>query len=271
MRSRGEDAREPRSAAITPSAAVLLVGAIHAVRISIAAPAHRDAVPVLTLELVELAAWRAVFLQGQGEGQQSAGTAPAATASHPASAPQDQALSPSWGWGTPGSSSVPSPTRGEGEGAGREPLLSVLYLVRAIRTVVVPIALPPAGDAAAVGTGELALGAGSGCWGHRTEGSQGRRLQAGLRGQKVSLANSLGGAQADTDTHPVALGTGWVQAEPGELPERGTADTSSQPPSHPTPGLPSSCGEMGFSGGTMDIQTHFWQCPTTLVPQAVLH
>ena len=57
-----------------------------------------------------------------------------------------------------------------------------------------------------------------------------------------------------------------MQAELGELPERGTADTTSQPPSHPTPGLPAPCGEIGFSGGTMAIQTRFWQLPGCMCP-----
>lgn len=59
---------------VTQAAAALLVAAIHAVSIGVAAPAHRDAVPVLALELVELAAWRAVFLrEGRGTGEDEAG------------------------------------------------------------------------------------------------------------------------------------------------------------------------------------------------------
>lgn len=87
---------ERRSTTLTSSATVFLVSAVHAVGVSITAPAHGDAVSVLALELVKLAARRAVFLQREGRGQRSAGTArtmagscPVATArsrpSHPVS------------------------------------------------------------------------------------------------------------------------------------------------------------------------------------------
>lgn len=153
--------REPHSTAITPSATVLLVGAVHAVCICIAAPAHGDAVPVLALELVEFAAWRAVFLQGKCKGQWLAETALAVAASRPVTAARTRLSAPRGGGRPPAEAYwvgyVPTPTRGQGKRAGREPLPSVPYLVRAICTVVVPITLPPASDAATVGTGELTL------------------------------------------------------------------------------------------------------------------
>jgi len=104
---------------------------------------------------------------------------------------QDQALSPDFVAGDhrqrqTGRDMSPLPR------VGREPLPSVLYLVRAIRTVVVPIALPPPGNAAAVGTRELALRAGPGCWGQRTQGVP---LSTGCEGRcpwQVSLASSVG-------------------------------------------------------------------------------
>lgn len=92
-------------------------------------------------------------------------------------------------------------------------------------------------------------------------------MQAACRAARAEglPSRQLGGHRL-TQTRPVALGTGWGASRAGEQQERGTADTTSQPPSHPAPGLPAPCGEMGFSGSTTDIQTRFWQLPGCMCP-----
>lgn len=91
-------------------------------------------------------------------GRRSAGTAAA-------SRPMTGLSAPPLGGGQPGVGAV-----GGTCPHWQEPLPSVPYLIRAVRAVMVAIALPSAGDAAAVGAGELALRAGPGRWGQRRWG-----------------------------------------------------------------------------------------------------
>ena len=190
--------REPRSAAITPSAAVLLISAVHAVRISVAAPAHGDAVPILALELVELAARCAVLLQGKGEGQRSAGTALAVAASHPVTAPRTRLSAPAWWWGTTGRGRLGGTCPHSHMWAGQR----CWQGAPALGTIPRQSRLHSHGPHRTSTCRQC-----SGHWHTRTRspsraGALGtentgrppeRRLQAGLREQKVSLANSLGG------------------------------------------------------------------------------
>lgn len=115
-----------RREGLTASAAGFFVTAVHAVSVRVAAPAQGDAVTALALELVHVTAGRAVFLWAR-----------------------EQHATQTW---VP---LVPAATPSSGFPA---------HLVRAIRTVVVPITFPAPGDAAAIGTGKLTLRAGPRGW-----------------------------------------------------------------------------------------------------------
>lgn len=243
--------REPRRAAVTPGAAVLLIGAVHAVRIGVAAPAHGDAVPVLALELVELAAGRAVFLQGMGEGQRSAGTAPAGAAALLAARTRLSARAVVGNTRTQ-SGRVPTAAAGQAEGTIPHP------------------SHPHSRGPRRTSTGRRC----SGRWHTRTRSpsragvlrteNTGRPLSAGgRRGRKVSLASSSG----DRGRHgPCSRGTG----DSGSASRAGGTAREGHGWHHlpaPFPSLSRAPrGGTAFSGGTAATQTRFWRLPSCTCP-----
>lgn len=92
---------------------------------------------------------------------------------------------------------APLPHAGREVGVPAESPPPAPYLIGAIRAVVVPVTLPPACDAAAIGTRELALRAGPRCWGQKRGGSAPEHR---LRGWQGTLADCLWGAQDDRET-----------------------------------------------------------------------
>lgn len=253
---------------LTSSAAVFLVGAVHAVGVSVTAPAHGDAVPVLALELVKLAARRAVFLQRKGRGQRSAGTARTAAGSCPVAAARSGPSAPS----SPGTGDASqreadrcqrqiwrtwprSHMRAGWRGCRQRAPPSAPYLIGAIRAVVVPVALPPACDAAAIGARELALRAGPRCWGQTRGGSP---PEHGPQGWQGTLADCRGGHGTTGKLFgATAPGRGWARSRGAEP----------RPPPSSSPGLPAGNGVHG--GNTTATQTRLWQLPAAPGPCAV--
>lgn len=146
---------------LTASATGFLVAAIHAIGIRITAPAQGDAVTALALELVHVTTGSAVFLWAQ---EQVSG----------------QIRPPSPALILLAVLSLPLPPPGL--------WTHQTHLIGAIRTVVIPITFPAPSNAAAVGAGELTLGAGPRGWKRSGERD---RAQEGGHGDSPALGGAI--------------------------------------------------------------------------------
>lgn len=267
---RGQEERH--STTLTSSAAVFLVSAVHAVGVSITAPAHGDAVPVLALELVELAAGCAVFLQRKGRGQRSAGTAPTVAGSCPVAAARSRPSDA----GSPGTGAASQCEGDQWQIRGMWPRSHMQAgrwgcRQRAPPPSTVPHRSHPRSRGPRRTSTCLRC---SGHWHTRTHSPsraevlgtdrRGETPEHGLRGWQGTLADCRGGNRTIGKLFgAMALGRGWVRsrrAEPRPLPSS-------------SPGLPAGNGVHG--GNATATQTWLWQLPAvpgphTIPPRALL-